>query len=89
MSRGYSTHSSPRHTSSLTPYVLVVAGLVTFCIALLGPIVDVSSGLSITNIAAGEMIVLDGRLLVVSGGLLLISAMSTLFGVALLLLRVA
>ncbi|ELZ82704.1 hypothetical protein C453_16503 [Haloferax elongans ATCC BAA-1513] len=87
MSRGYSTHSPPRSTNSLTPYVLVVAGLIAFCIALLGPVADVSSGLSITNIAAGEMIVLDGRLLVVSGGLLLISAMSTLFGVALLLLR--
>ncbi|WP_396611723.1 hypothetical protein ACH9L7_00095 [Haloferax sp. S1W] len=88
MSRGYSTPHSPRRSSSLTPYVLVVAGLLAFCIALVGPALDLSSGLTVASIAAGESLTFDGRLLVVSGGLLLVSAMSTLFGLALLLLRV-
>ena len=89
MSRGYSpTPHSPRRHSSVTPYVLVVVGLLTFCAAVLTPIADLSTGASLVNVAtSGTTPTFDGRLLVVSGGLALISVAATLFGVLLLLVR--
>ncbi|KAB1187614.1 MULTISPECIES: hypothetical protein [Haloferax] len=89
MSRGYSTtYHAPRRRSSFTPYVLVVGGLLLFCVAILAPVADLSAGLSVASLTTNAgAIALDGRTLVVSGGLLLISAVSTLFGLLLLLIR--
>ncbi|KAB1193329.1 hypothetical protein GJR96_07680 [Haloferax sp. MBLA0076] len=89
MSRGYSTtHHTPRRHSSVTPYVLVVGGLVLFCLAVLAPVSDISAGLTLSSLTtSGTVPALDGRILVVSGGLLLVSAVSTLFGLVLLFIR--
>ncbi|KAB1198294.1 MULTISPECIES: hypothetical protein [Haloferax] len=89
MSRGYSTTPhTPRRHSAFTPYLLVVVGLVTFCLAVFAPIADLSAGPSLVNVAtSGSTPMLDGRTLVVSGGLVLISTAATLFGLLLLLIR--
>lgn len=89
MSRGYSsTPHAPRRRSGVTPYALVVVGLLTFCAAVLTPVADLTAGLSLVDVAtSGASPTLDGRLLVVSGGLALVSAAATLFGVLLLLVR--
>ncbi|WP_416840526.1 hypothetical protein [Haloferax sp. DFSO52] len=72
----------------MTPYVLVVGGLLLFCAAILVPIAEYSASTSLVSVAtSGSMPALDGRLLVVSGGLVIISAAATLFGVLLLLIR--
>ncbi|ADE03975.1 MULTISPECIES: hypothetical protein [Haloferax] len=89
MSRSYPASRHPtRRGPPFTPYALVVAGLVTFCIAVLAPVADLSAGLTVMNVAvSGATPAFDGGTLVLSGGLLLISAASTFFGVLLLLLR--
>ncbi|WP_148415111.1 hypothetical protein [Haloferax sp. KTX1] len=91
MSRSYpvSRHTTrTRRSPSLTPYAFVVAGLLTFCVAVIAPVADLSAGMSVMNIAGGGTPpAFDGGTLVVSGGLLLVSVASTFFGVLLLLLR--
>ncbi|MFC7202561.1 hypothetical protein ACFQJC_03480 [Haloferax namakaokahaiae] len=88
MSRGYSAHRHPRREFSFTPYAFVLVGALTFCIAILGPVADLTAGLSLTSIAtSGAPISFSGSVLVVSGGLLVISGASTLFGVLLLFVR--
>lgn len=88
MSRGYVSTSHTRRRSAFTPYLLVVVGLLAFCAAILAPIADLSAGPSLVMLAtSGATPALDGRTLVVSGGLALVSAMATLFGVLLLLVR--
>ncbi|WP_424006726.1 hypothetical protein [Haloferax denitrificans] len=91
MSRSYPVHrhsARTRRRPALTPYALVVAGLLTFCIAVVAPVADLSASISVMDIAGGGSApAFDGGTLVLSGGLLLISAASTFFGVLLLLLR--
>ncbi|WP_410766612.1 hypothetical protein [Haloferax sp. DFSO60] len=90
MSRGYSTHRPPRREFSLTPYVFVLVGALTFCLAVLGPVADLTTGLTLTDIAtSGAPVSFDGAVLVMSGGLLFISGASTLFGVLLLFVRLS
>ncbi|MFC7131009.1 hypothetical protein [Haloferax chudinovii] len=91
MSRSYpvNRHSArPRRRPAFTPYALVVAGLLTFCIAVIAPVADLSASMSVMNVAGGGSApAFDGGTLVLSGGLLLVSAASTFFGLLLLLLR--
>jgi hypothetical protein len=90
MSRGYSTHRHRRREFSFTPYLLVLVGALTFCLAVLGPVADLTAGLTVTDIAtSGAPISLSGSILVMSGGLLAISGASTLFGVLLLFVRLS